>query len=67
MVRPDQQFGDLVVDERAVGGEQFAAVAFAQQVDQLLVDVGGVGLVARDDLELTAPQARGDLQRGRNR
>jgi hypothetical protein len=38
-------------------------VPLVQQLDQLAIHVGGVGLVTGHYLELSAPQAGGDLQR----
>ena len=57
-----QQRGNLIVDPRTVFRKDLARMAFAQHVHQLGVHRCCIGLVARDDLELSAPQAGGDLE-----
>ena len=61
--RAAQQRRDLLVDRRAVLGEQLGGVARADEVDERRVGVLSARLVQRRDLDLAAPQAGRDLQR----
>ena len=60
--RPASSCRHLIVDQRAVLRKDLARMVFAQDLQQLRVHRCRVRLVARDDLELSAPQAGGDLE-----